>query len=246
VKLITWNIYRRNKRLEQLPAFIDKLDADVLCLQEVPLNAMDIVASTYPHMVACREFEPHKKRMETQLVILSKHPIETHTRVEHGNPPAASPAARWSGKCEGKEFHFVDLTIGETDLRIFNVHLPLKVPPSFRLAELDYLRKYIAPDRQNFICGDMNSFGGPFVNPSWGWYYGYSKKDYFIHERKHIERMMAAHELINPFSGKRTHQLLNIQLDYILLPKSAPLMTHEIIRQLGGSDHYPLAVRVAL
>ncbi|MBI1362389.1 MAG: hypothetical protein GC134_00200 [Proteobacteria bacterium] len=246
VKLITWNIYRRNRHLDKLADFVRSLNADVLCLQEVPLTALPLLEGTMPHMVTCREFEPHKKRMETQLVILSKHPLETHTRVEHGSPPATSRAAKWSGKCEGKEFHFVDLMLNGQPIRVFNVHLPLKVPPSFRLAELDYLRKYLAADRKNFVCGDFNSFGGPLVNPSWGWYYGYTSRDYLIHERRHIEQMMAAHHLTNPFSGKRTHQMLNIQLDYILTPSDVPLQNTQILSTRCGSDHYPLLIEAKL
>jgi endonuclease/exonuclease/phosphatase family metal-dependent hydrolase len=242
MKIVSWNIYRRNRHLTRLPDFVRGLEADVVCLQEVPLNALPLLEGALPHMVACREFDPLKKHMETQLVILSKHPLHSHTRVEHGSPPATSLAARLSGKCMGKEFHFIDLSVHGQQVRIFNAHLPLKVPPSFRLAELDFMRKYLATDRHNFVCGDFNSFGGPLVNPAWGWFYGYRGQDYLIHERKRIERMMAAHGLVNPFGGKRTHHLLNIQLDYILLPQTLHVRQKHILRERCGSDHYPLLV----
>src|SRR3989344_4507606 len=88
MKIYSWNIFFRNGKLERAFEFIQKLDFDVLCLQEVPeefLNRLQKLRLFIAFAPAVDRIYPdHVER--NYLVILSRHPVTSHNAVAFSIP----------------------------------------------------------------------------------------------------------------------------------------------------------------
>lgn len=255
MKIYSWNIFYRNKNLESALRFIEGLDFDVLCLQEVPQGFLEHL-NTLPFHIAVavdvgRTIEEEAPRYF--LVTLSKHPIKR--RHEFSIPVPHIPSRTylfikmmrpfdWS-IIENRAGMFVDIDTSEAGtVRIFNMHLTLAYPRS-RTEELQIAMDQVLPGMPTVICGDFNILERARV-AILNWILGGSFADAFLwpRERIQMERFFHDNGFKNPLRNMQTHAISGSQLDHILVSDSAQVGKKAVLQDPLGSDHKPVCIDV--
>jgi endonuclease/exonuclease/phosphatase family metal-dependent hydrolase len=246
MRLLCWNILRRNRRLDAVADLIRAQNADMVCLQEVPTHALSGLKALYPHAADCNELPATRKGGPSHLLTLSRFPIEGHTRVAHPVGRARSLREKMELSFPPRESLVTDLTTPSGHaLRVINVHLSLFVPPRLRLAELAQALEHVSPHRATLVCGDFNTFANLPMNLLVAPFFGYGLRDLLSHERTALNRLLAPHGFDNVFSRTRTHSPLPFQLDHVLVPPGWQATRAEVVRRRAGSDHHPLLAELA-
>ncbi|MBI4079761.1 endonuclease/exonuclease/phosphatase family protein [Candidatus Kaiserbacteria bacterium] len=256
MKIYSWNIFFRNGQLERAFEFIQTLDFDVLCLQEVPEEFLAKLRSLPVHIAFAPDVDRiYPDRMERNyLVILSRHRIVAHSvfALELPDPPlrtrlvvSAMRIAKWT-RIANRHGFYADIAIEGTDmpLRVFCLHLTLAHPEARRKEFETAMREY-DPAISTIVCGDFNILDTPFVAP-FNWLLGGRMSDAlrYQRERTEFEERIATLGLINPLSGQRTH-VISRQLDHILISEGLSIESAHVVAQRIGSDHYPIHVKIA-
>jgi len=139
---------------------------------------------------------------------------------------------------------YADITVNETSLRVFNLHLIL-AQPAWRLKEFETAMAERDASRPTIVCGDFNTLQKPHITPL-NWILGSGLSDALLYnrERTHIERRFVEHRLTNALAGGITHPLSQSQLDHILVSHSFSIKHAEVLPDRIGSDHHPIRVEV--
>lgn len=115
--VVTFNLWDRNERMDDVVKFLAEADADAVALQEVTREhgtaLRQALGSLYPFALG-----------ETRLVILSKHTILAEGRIDRpGYPPWISLMLRWAR---------ARLDVNGTVFELAGVHLPRPFYPELR------------------------------------------------------------------------------------------------------------------
>ncbi len=246
----------RNRELDRAFAFIAQSDFDIFCLQEVP-EAFLARLQTLPCSIAYRSDVERLLTRRTEhnfVVTLSKHRIDTQGEIafpEYGHLFSLRTRifirlmpSRFFSKIRNRGGLYVDITIGKTSVRIFNLHLVL-AQPAWRLKEFETAMAERDPSRATIVCGDFNTIEAPHISIL-NWLLGGRVSDAFLHrrERTNINKHFVQHELVNTLAGSITHQLSRSQLDHILVSHSFSIKNAEVLPDRIGSDHHPIRVEV--
>jgi endonuclease/exonuclease/phosphatase (EEP) superfamily protein YafD len=142
--VITANVYHQNDDVAGAVTTLTSLDADVLVLQEVsPQFAATLEAPG--HRAGYQWTEIYPDDGSTGLAVLSRKPIVRHRLVGLGQQPMLE----------------VDVAVGGTIIRVFNVHIEAPVTPKAAErwgAQLDSLRSILDSADQPFVAvGDFNA-----------------------------------------------------------------------------------------
>lgn len=246
MKILSWNVYAKNKTLEKVQKHISDGGYDVVCLQEVPEEETQSFLDFFPHGHVAEEHLDFRKKKEVRklnLVILTKMPIIQSVVVRHETSENA--AKRYNNFYA--DFHYVDVSYNGETCRVFNTHFMCVASPYFRLGQLQEVLSHVPEHSDKYvICGDFNNFGMPVVNPFLAWHYGYSKKELFVNEKKLFNKFFEKHSLKNVFKGKRTFLWFPLQLDYILPAKGLFVLGKRVHPKTHGSDHYPIELSIRI
>lgn len=245
----------RNKELDRAFEFIRTTNFDIFCLQEVPADFLTRL-ETLPFYCAST-IDAERLTCDTTpiyLVTLSRYPIERQNVVRFPEYWAQWP---WRTrlfvrlmrpfhftKIKNRRGFFADITIGDTTLHVFNLHLIL-AHPDLRLAEFEQALVERDRARPGIVCGDFNILESPKITLL-NWLLGGRAGDTLLwtRERTHIEKRFVSHELSNPLRGKNTHPLSRSQLDHILVSHSFSVKDAHVIPDRIGSDHHPICVEI--
>ena len=248
MRVLSFNVYKKNPALGPLIRFLKEEAADIVCLQEFPAKELPRLAELTDYYIhSASESYVHKFRTKGDshllLVILSKYPIQNAESVRHLQHTELSLRHQISYNEVAVHFHFVDIEDAEgRALRVFNCHLECTTNPAQRLTQFEEIARHQHPERTSVFCGDFNTFSTPLVSPFVGWLFGYDAKHLAVNEPRRFRRLFAKLELQNPLEKRRTYTYLPLQLDYILVPTSVAVEEATVIPDTYGSDHHPISV----
>lgn len=258
MKIYSWNVLCYNKKIAEVRSFIEGLDFDVLCLQEVTEELLEILKLlpfhiSY-HVDVLRMFSKHKQELN-YVVILSRLPIEEEGTLQFANLAfpihtrifiRAMSIFKWSWITE-RGAVYIDLKIGSKVVRVFSVHLTLWGPGT-RAEEFEHLATHLLhtslPEiHSSVICGDFNiiEYGpmkilnfllGSKIKEATPWY----------PERELFEERFKKYGLHNPLRGMTTHKFSRSQLDHILVSEDIVVKNAWVVPEKHGSDHQPVGI----
>ncbi|MBI5405707.1 endonuclease/exonuclease/phosphatase family protein [Candidatus Kaiserbacteria bacterium] len=247
----------RNKELDRAFDFIAQSDFDIFCLQEVPEEFLGRLQTLPCHAASRIDVERLFKNgiIRNFVVILSKYPIEAQGEIPFSDYWPLLPLrtrlfvqfmpSRFFSRINNRGGLYADITINETSVRVFNLHLIL-AQPAWRLKEFETAMAKRDPARPTIVCGDFNTLQKPHITPL-NWILGGPLRDsaFYNRERTRIEQRFVEHELVNALFGGVTHPLSQSQLDHILVSRSFSVKNAEVLPDRIGSDHHPIRVEVA-
>ncbi|KKW39081.1 MAG: hypothetical protein UY89_C0032G0004 [Parcubacteria group bacterium GW2011_GWA1_54_9] len=246
----------RNRELDRALAFITQSDFDIFCLQEVPEEFLKRLQVLPCSIVSRVDTEKLLSSAMVSMfnVVLSRHPIRAQGEIPF---PDYWPLLPWYtrlfvrfmpsqlfSKIRNRGGLYADITVNETSLRVFNLHLIL-AQPAWRLKEFETAMAERDASRPTIVCGDFNTLQKPHITPL-NWILGSGLSDALLYnrERTHIERRFVEHRLTNALAGGITHPLSQSQLDHILVSHSFSIKHAEVLPDRIGSDHHPIRVEV--
>lgn len=256
MQIYSWNVYCFNTKVKEVCSFIEQLDFDVLCLQEVTPQLLAHLQQmsfnlTY-HVDVIRLF-PNKRKEKNYVVILSKHPIQNEGTLQFFDFPFPLHTRlfitfmrlfKWSFITE-RGAVYADIIIGGRSVRIFSVHLTLWGPHN-RQKEFEAVIGHIQPGTSAIVCGDFNVIEyGPMKLLNWLLGAPLSHALPWYPERDLFEERFANAELHNPLKGQVTHPFSRSQLDHILVTKDLNVNRAWVHAERHGSDHCPVAIEIS-
>ncbi len=244
MKILTWNIYVKNKNIRKALAFLKRQKADVICLQEFPAAHLNALKSFSPYIAVCDEVWVYKnnKKPDVKLysIIISRFPIKEQVTIPHKQTYGHINRYQYF---QADSF-YVDIDTNEGLFRVFNSHFKCVVGPYHRIEQFKEVVSYLSPDRKNVICGDFNTFAKPFLNLFLGRYFGYNIKEIGINENKSLADLFSSYGLKNPLRRQVTFLKFPVQLDYILIPLDIDIKSKKVFLRSHGSDHFPLLLEI--
>jgi len=259
MKIYSWNMLYRNRELDRAFEFIQHADFDIFCLQEVPETFLARLQMLPYHITFCTDVERLSRNHIEHIfiVILSKHPIETHGEIPYPDYWSLLPLRtrlfihlmpyRFFSKIRNRNALFADIRVqgAPNAIRIFNLHLIL-ARPAWRLKEFEMAMTQRDPARPTIVCGDFNTLQALHITPL-NWILGgrLCNVAFYNRERTHIERRFVEHKLFNTLAGGITHPISQSQLDHILVSNSFSIKNAVILPDRIGSDHHPIMTEVA-
>jgi endonuclease/exonuclease/phosphatase family metal-dependent hydrolase len=250
MKIYSWNMLFRNQKLDDALRWIETLEFDVICLQEVPEAFLEKLRSLPWHLAHTIEAIRHEPNGDRNIysVVLSKHPITAQGTIRL---PEVPPSARVSMFIRlMRPLHFVhvsdheavyaDITLPNHSepLRVVSAHISL-THPTQRALELEAIFEHLTP--RTIVCGDFN------IIESWrvsllNFLLGGTIRDatHYSTERIRVEEMFGNRSLVNPLRDQITHPFGLSQLDHILVPNTMPIRRCGIYVHAHGSDHRPI------
>lgn len=249
-------MYFRNKDFDRAFRFVESLDFDVLCLQEVPEHFLERLKAL-PYEIRWsvdvdRLFKSGAVR--NYLVILSKYPMrETKTfSFELPHLPLRTKAFRYCMQTfgwsiiEGRTALIADIALPSftRPVRVACLHL-LLAHPSVRFAEFERAMMHMGEASEKILCGDFNVIESPKVSLI-SWAHGGTVSDTlrWKRERAVLQARFAHYRLVNPHLNMRTHPFSRSQLDHILVSGHMKIKDSGVMRDATGSDHLPIFVEL--
>jgi endonuclease/exonuclease/phosphatase family metal-dependent hydrolase len=254
MKVISYNIYRHNKQLNNIFNFLQNSSADIISLQEVPKIFLDKLQTDNPNKYyiyySTEYFIKLNKNKSILLynVILSKSKpdkVKEIPHLEHQKFPIYYRLINNYNKLDIKGI-YIDITNKKNEkYRIFNSHLECVASPNFRINQFKNLYTHKALNRKNIFTGDYNVFASPVISIFIGIFSGYKPKDYTIIEKNQFKKLFETLNLKNIFHKKRTFKTFPFQTDFIVTDKEIKFdkpIVHKT--ELNGSDHFPISVEL--
>jgi endonuclease/exonuclease/phosphatase family metal-dependent hydrolase len=260
MKIYSWNVLRSNRKLPEVYEFIENLDFDVLCLQEVTHPMLERIMGMPFHIAyhvdrlaeVIHLFSRNKTEVN-YVVILSKHEILSHTQIQFPKLLRTFSSnvfeffmerlQKWESITNLGSV-YADIKINEQIYRVFCTHLALWNPKT-RANEFDHLMEYLPESGSTIVCGDfnilewapikvLNWFLGSSIHEAMPWY----------SEREIFEEKFRDRGFKNPLKGKITHTFSKSQLDHILIPENVEVREAWVEEDSHGSDHQPVGVEI--
>lgn len=256
MKIYSWNVLYINKKTKEMCDFIEHLDFDVLCLQEVPSALLSCLEQMPFHMtyhIDVIRLIADTSQQKNYVVLLSKHPIANTGTLQFFNFPFPLHTRLFIALMCPFGFTFItergavyaDIDLGSGALtRIFSVHLTLWGPHN-RAKEFDVVVDHLQPGMPAIICGDFNVIEyGPMKILNWLLGSPLRQAVPWYPERDLFEERFEKAGFHNPLKGKVTHQFSRSQLDHILLSSGMTAKRAWVHPELHGSDHNPVGVEL--
>jgi endonuclease/exonuclease/phosphatase family metal-dependent hydrolase len=235
---------------------IEKLDFDVLCLQEVTLDLLERLEEFKERLNVemTLSTDSQNKHIHLYNVILSRLPIVASDNFESPIPyhtfrmRFAIALMSWDGwtPLQEKRTLFADIKTEKGIVRIFSFHATLHGPIN-RFKELDEVVKRMSSHTPTIIVGDFNIIEAPQLKIL-NWLLGspFQQGLPWYSERLLVERLFADHGLKNPLRGRVTHKFSNSQLDHILVSQEFEIKKAWVEKNSHGSDHQPIGAELSL
>lgn len=248
MKILTWNVYKNNKDIARAVDFLRKQNADVICLQEFPVEHINLLHNLGGHIAVCDEVHipKNKKKDGTRVysVIFSRFPIKEQVIIPHKKTYDEGKKTKDRYHHFQADSFYVDIDAPRGQFRIFNTHFRCFTGPTHRLAQFKEVLVHLDPSGQNIICGDFNTFAKPLVNILVWKFFGYKMQEIIINENKALAKLLSEHDLKNCFYRQVTFWKFPIQLDYILVPLKVKVKSSRVFLRPHGSDHFPLLLEI--
>ncbi|XKT74336.1 MAG: endonuclease/exonuclease/phosphatase family protein [Patescibacteria group bacterium UBA2163] len=249
MRITSWNIFYKNKRLDDVIIHLARSTNDIICLQEVPEHALPHLDTLPYHMAHQHTFTTNTGE-HIYLVTLSRHKITSQKSIAFPSEWYKRPSlfARLLGSCIGWHQPYQDraallvtTTINDAPLQILNMHLSVVfVHENVRINEFTKSIATIDATQPHIICGDLNILEQPHVKII-NWIMGGSL---FKNERALFEDVFSTHHLSNPLRGCMTHWFTRSQLDHILVSEHTTIEQAWVEKNTTGSDHNPVHVHL--
>lgn len=253
MRIISWNVNNRNKKIKKGIRYILSLRPDVICLQEVPQRMMLWLHTISGYTVSkCFDSKHHHKSTKHIYVctLTKQKPIRVKRHIYDNGFSNSLLTKLYTSLLHVKEQHTVlvaTLQIRGKPIQIANTRLSCAIGTHDRLQEFTILiQKTKHPEILTIYCGDFNIVDSKIVNRLTGWLRGFNHFDYLLDERGSFEKLYQQEQLVNIFRGRST-SLVNrplLQLDHILVPYAFPIQSHSLTRKRFGSDHRMLIIDV--
>lgn len=252
MKIYSWNVCSYNKATNLVLKFIQQLDFDILCLQEVPetlLEKLKTLPRAHVSFVDLKRLLPEKEEV-CYVVILTHHRIINHGSFFTCKKPKVPIRTRaFIGlglfgftKLYDHGAIYADIKIPSRELpvRVFSVHLRLDSPTE-RQRELKIVSSHMNNAYSTIICGDFNIIDRPLQKP-FNWLMGSPIREAlpWYPERQYMEKQFSFLGLKNVLRGKKTSTVFANQLDHILVPQGCSAIAAGVCEKSFGSDHYPI------
>jgi endonuclease/exonuclease/phosphatase (EEP) superfamily protein YafD len=141
LRLATLNVWKRNPHIEDVAAFLERADADVVVLQEVTIERRaplkNLAKARYPHILG-----------ESGIIILSKHPVRASGQVD---------AAQIDGWARIPLVLWARFEIAGFPFEVAGIHLAYPFNPLDQAADTEALIAF-ANNRKTplIVAGDYN------------------------------------------------------------------------------------------
>ena len=260
MRILSWNILFSSRNLDEAYAFIERTNADIVCLQEVPASFLERLRKLPYYAVAAPETDRWFRRVKSTeyVVILTRYQIFAEGSFPIPSSEPHEPLRTrlvsklmnlfnmWARGCGNRHGVFADMEISYgVVIRVINVHLSLTYP-SRRASEFALVSRSLHETRPNIICGDFNVIESGKMSIL-NWLLGGLISDVTNAKRERLamEAAFRNNGLINPLKGLVTHPLSASQLDHILVPENAKVKEARVVKERYGSDHNPVIVELA-
>lgn len=246
MKVVSWNVWNRNRRIDLVEGFIRGTNADVLALQELSREHVDAIRGIAGYEFVLADDFVEKGEL-SHLGLLTRLPVRDANTVTHNAEWATSPsiAGRFMRWQECLQSQSVLLSAGTKEVRVVNIHLSCAVSPRVRAAQLAEVTGHFGSDDAIVLCGDFNSFAKPALNIAIGWAFGFGLPDLMTDEQQRIADFAAAKGMERIFADEITHPRHRLQLDHILTQRLHLIASHVEI-ECFGSDHRPLVATLGV
>jgi len=248
MKILSWNIYKDNKKIPDAIEFLKNKKFDIICIQEFPKQDLDKLNSLAAQYIFADEYVAYnnlrKKPDRMYTVIISNVPIKNHATIKHKEYYEDVSLRDKRYQDFRADSIYADIDVGERKLRVFNVHFKCVAGPYHRLSQLREVLENFNYERENIICGDLNTFGHPMINIFVWKYFGFKIRELFVNEKTILKVTFDLNKLQNPFRRSLTFLKFPTQLDYILLPNTTKIISKQKFLQSYGSDHLPICVEI--
>lgn len=255
MKIYSWNVYCFNRKVPEVASYIEQLDFDVLCLQEVTPELLERLKAMPFHLayhVDVIRLTLRKERYVNYVAILSKREflnegtlqffdfsLPLHTRLF----VAFMAFFNWSFVTE-RGAVYTDIPYAGGTLRVFSVHLTLWGAGN-RAKEFEAVIGHVEPEASTIVCGDFNVIEyGPMKILNWLLGAPLREGMPWYPERDLFEERFSEAGFHNPLRGSVTHRFSRSQLDHILLSKDLAVAHAFVEPDSHGSDHQPVSVTI--
>lgn len=252
MRVMSWNMYCFNKRLDEALAFIQSADADVLCIQEVPHTFLPELTKLGMKIAYTVDSEAVKKKekLKNYNVILSRLPMTGVKEIKFPtiNHPQRTKivikvmrVAGWT-LTKNRNAVVANVKTPRGLVQVFCAHLTLS-SPSGRADEFAAILRHRNATLPAVIAGDFNVLEHPRVKPL-SWFLGASIEESSptYPERKLFEGRFKNAQFKNPLKGSVTHNFSKSQLDHVLVSEDLSVTQSVVLPERYGSDHYPVFV----
>lgn len=248
-KILNWNVYDNNKKLNNVIKFINAVDADVITLQEVSPSLVKLLKNlSHYNLITADDFYKHSffgPNKIHSLALLTKV-APKRSIIQNFQVVPQSFFNKLTGSEESKQFINCKLRVKDTDINILNLHLPVYSGISKRISLFTQCIDNIENEKDSsLICGDFNIFANKYINPFVGWMLGFDKQDYVNSEREVFEDIFKTLKFKNVFRKKKTFWNIT-QLDHILVPENIKVADFSVSSHKYGSDHHPIILTLDL
>ncbi|MFH1359253.1 MAG: endonuclease/exonuclease/phosphatase family protein [archaeon] len=224
MKIINWNVFSGNKKIEDSLKLVFKRAPDIICLQEFPVKSKKILNS-YPDydFVYCKDYSTLTdfiRRTTALMVVGIKKKIKFKSKIiRFPHYKGYNLIRRYWKWDECREGLVIDFNYKGKKVRLFNVHFSFAASPDRRVFEFEKISSFFNK-KNNIVCGDFNIISKRRYKYFFGWIFTYRFKDYFKNEKEIFSNLFKENNLKNIFKGNYTHRSVGMQLDYVLIPNS--------------------------
>jgi endonuclease/exonuclease/phosphatase family metal-dependent hydrolase len=254
MKVISYNIYRHNKKLTKVFNFLQNSNADIICLQEVPKIFLDKLLSDNPtkyYINHSSEYFTKSNKTHSILlynVILSKLKPDKIKEIPHLEHDKFSIYYKWINKYDKLDIKgiYIDITTNNNQkFRIFNSHLECVASPNFRINQFKNLYTHKSLNRKNIFTGDYNVFASPTFSIFISIFSGYKPKEYTIFEKNQFKNLFQSLYLRNIFHKEGTFKSFPIETNFIVIDKDINFKMPIVHKsELTDSDNFPISVEI--
>lgn len=255
MRIVTWNVNSLKARADYVGLFLDEVSPDVLCMQELKLEASKVPAELFEERGY--ELAIHGQKSWNGVLIASKHPLSD---VDKGLPEVDEGQAR-------------AIAATSAGIRFLNLYCPQGQSvdsPQFpyKLAFFDGLRRWLdaesSPEEPLILLGDLNV--APRPEDVWSVEAVAGIPSYHPQEHARWARLEAfgLSDAVAPhiepgtftywdYRGGAFHRNMGLRIDHILLtaPVAPRIRTASVARDwrkkkqgLTASDHAPVMVEL--
>ena len=245
LKIFSWNMYCHNRNFKGALKFLESIEADVMCLQEVPTAiAREMKKKREWYVTEAKARHRGRKRLKTRNVIVSKYPVKEKGGDAFADEKKRAIKSRMSGLCGPLDFQYIDIKVGRRKVRVFNSHLECNTSPRMRVEQFKQVLDLSHKSSANIYCGDLNTYGQWYLNIFVGYFSNYKLSDVKDSEKKLFSKLFKEYKLHNVFHKHVTYPLFRLQLDHILIPDTMNVLQKNVYNERYGSDHRPICVEV--
>lgn len=248
LKVLDWNI-DRGTRLEKIAAGIESQRPDLAILQEVDLDARrsdfrdvarDLAQRLHMNYVFAPEFQElgqgssdrpayHGQAILTTLPVRSSRILRFQTQSTFWKPKPFLPKwALFQRRLGGRIALITELSYAGKMLVVYNLHLESRSGGRIQYAQMQEVLRDAARYPKNtpiIIAGDLNTK--------------------YAHSTEEISQLMRDSGYQSAFGDRheRTHVIVG-DLDWIFTRGPVRISDGRVLRDLHGSDHYPIAAEL--